>query len=589
MDKKARFFTLVIASATLLICAWEMYQLYIAEKLWSYWTLGLLSSAWLLWLMIALPIYIRGNNARWLMLSSLSGLLLVAGFPNSPTTFLMFIGFVPLLWIIEEISKSDETNKKRLLMRYSYNAFVIWNIGSTWWVSNAGLIPGLIANFLNAFFMCLPILAYYIIRQRINKNAAYIAFISFWCCWEYLHLNWELSWPWLTLGNAFAQQPNWVQWYEYTGAFGGTIWILLLNILSFEFSRSQISFKRALPIIITLILPLSISYYCKSNALTLKHDNTLINTVVIQPNFEPHYEKFKIPDEVQLERFLELAYSKIDTTTDYLIFPETSFGYFNVDKMAEYPVIAELQKLTDSFPNLHIISGLDLFKMYEPSDNLPKSVRKTKRGLMEIYNGAIQLTKDQKEIPYYKKGKMVPGAEIFPFRFLFGFLEPFFNRFNGTVEGLGTQPERSTFHSKNKNIAIAPLICYESIYGDYCTGYIKKGATALFIMTNDGWWDDTPGYIQHLKFAALRAIELRRPIARSANTGTSAFIDILGNISQETLYNTQDAIKSNQFTYSSLTFYSKYGDYLANVAILLSTITVSLYFYKLYKSKDKLE
>lgn len=580
MDKKARILTLIIAIGFFFTCAWKMYQLYISEQLWGYWTLGLLASGWLVWLMLALPIYIIGNNTRWLMLSTFSGLLLVGGFPNSPATGLMFIGYVPLLWIIEEISRSNEANKKRLLMRYTYNAFVIWNIGSTWWVANAGLIPGLIANFLNAFFMCLPILTYYIIRQRVPKSIAYISFISFWCCWEYLHLNWELSWPWLTLGNAFAQQPNWIQWYEYTGVFGGTIWILFLNILSFEFSKSQISFKRALPLILSIIFPLLLSYFCKVNAIGLKHDNITINSVVIQPNFEPHYEKFKIPDEVQLKRFLELSNSKIDSTTDYLIFPETSFGYFNVDKMGEYPIVAQLQILTDSFPNLHIITGLDLFKMYEPSENLPKSVRKTKRGLMEIYNGAVQITKNQKEIPYYKKGKMVPGAEIFPFRILFGFLEPFFHRFNGTVEGLGTQPERSVFQSKNKKVAIAPLICYESIYGDYCTDYVRKGANTLFIMTNDGWWDDSPGYLQHLKFATLRAIELRRPIARSANTGVSAFIDIVGNISQETLYGTPAAIKSNQHTYSSLTFYSKYGDYLAKVAILLSGLIIFYYFYK---------
>lgn len=579
MNKKARIFTLVLSLVIFLTCAAKMYQLNLEEQLWGYWTLGLLSSGWLTWLMATLPLYIRGNNTRWLMLSVLSGLLLVAGFPNSPITGAMFIGFVPILWIIEEISKCEETHKKRLLMRYIYNALIIWNIGSTWWVANAGLIPGLIANFLNAFFMCLPILTYYIIRQRVSKNIAYIAFISFWCCWEHLHLNWELSWPWLTLGNAFAQQPNWIQWYEYTGVFGGTIWILLLNVLCFEFTKSHISFKRALPIILTVLLPIFLSYYIKGIASKLKHSDA-INTLVIQPNFEPHFEKFKIPDEIQLKRFLELSYSKMDSTCDYLVFPETSFGYFNVDKMGEYPIIAQLQTLTDSFPNLHIISGLDLYKMYEPSENLPKSVRKTKRGLMEIYNGAVQITKEQNEIPYYKKGKMVPGAEMFPFRFLFGFLEPFFHRFNGTVEGLGTQPERSVFQGKAKNTAIAPLICYESIYGDYCTDYIKKGANVLFIMTNDGWWDDTPGYLQHLKFATLRAIELRRPIARSANTGSSAFIDIVGNISQATPYNIETTIKETLHTYNVETFYTKHGDYLPKLAILLSLIILALYFYQ---------
>jgi apolipoprotein N-acyltransferase len=580
MDKKARFLTGGIALALFLICAWKMYQLYLLEQLWSYWTLGLLASGWLLWIMTALPIYIRGNNARWLMLSTLSGLLLVAGFPNSPTTFFMFIGFVPLLSLVEEITNSNESAKKRLLMRYSYNALVIWNIGTTWWVGNAGLIPGLIANFLNAFFMCLPILTYYIIRQKFTRIISYMSFISFWCCWEYLHLNWELSWPWLTMGNAFAQQPSWIQWYEYTGVFGGTLWILILNVLVHEFSKSHISAKRAIPIILSFAAPILLSHYIKGRTSSIQHSNTTINTVVIQPNFEPHYEKFKIPDEIQLKRFLNLSYSKLDSNTQYLLFPETSFGYFNVEQMQDYPVITQLQALADSFPKLHIVAGTDLFKLYAPSENLPKSVRKTKRGLMEIYNGAIQISADQQEIPIYKKGKMVPGAEIFPFRFLFGFLEPFFHKFNGTVEGLGTQPERSTFNnSTSQDISIAPLICYESIYGEYCTEYIKKGAKALFIMTNDGWWDDTPGYLQHLKFATLRAIELRRPIARSANTGASAFIDITGDIQQETLYDTEAAIYQSQYIYSIETYYSKYGDYIPKIAVIAVLLILIFFFY----------
>ena len=75
---------------------------------------------------------------------------------------------------------------------------------------------------------------------------------------------------------------------------------------------------------------------------------------------------------------------------------------------------------------------------------------------------------------------------------------------------------------------IAPIICYESVFGKYVTEYVKKGANALFIITNDGWWKNTNGYKQHLSFASIRAIETRRPVARAANTGVSCIIDIRG-------------------------------------------------------------
>ena len=91
---------------------------------------------------------------------------------------------------------------------------------------------------------------------------------------------------------------------------------------------------------------------------------------------------------------------------------------------------------------------------------------------------------------------------------------------------------------------MAPVICYESVYGEYSTGYIKKGAQAIFIMTNDGWWDNTAGHRQHLYFASLRAIEARRAIARSANTGISAFVNQRGDILQPTRYDEPIAIKT---------------------------------------------
>jgi len=84
----------------------------------------------------------------------------------------------------------------------------------------------------------------------------------------------------------------------------------------------------------------------------------------------------------------------------------------------------------------------------------------------------------------------------------------------GTVAGNGTQAHRTAFWDEAHQYAVAPVICYESIYGEYCTEYIHDGAHAIFILTNDGWWDDSPGFRQHLKFASLRAIETRRSIAR---------------------------------------------------------------------------
>ncbi|MFZ8281203.1 nitrilase-related carbon-nitrogen hydrolase, partial [Staphylococcus aureus] len=82
----------------------------------------------------------------------------------------------------------------------------------------------------------------------------------------------------------------------------------------------------------------------------------------------------------------------------------------------------------------------------------------------------------------------------------------------------------------DSNYIAAPIICYESIYGEYIRTYVQKKATLLSIITNDGWWGNTPGYQQHLAYAKLRAIENNRWVVRSANTGVSAIINNKGNL-----------------------------------------------------------
>jgi apolipoprotein N-acyltransferase len=188
----------------------------------------------------------------------------------------------------------------------------------------------------------------------------------------------------------------------------------------------------------------------------------------------------------------------------------------------------------------------------------------------EILNAAIQIDPSTREVPLYRKSKLVPGPEILPYRRIFFFMKPLIDKLEGTTAGVGTQPERSVFSSDAGKVA--PAICYESVFGEYVTGYIQKGAQAIFIMTNDGWWDNTAGHRQHLYFASLRAIETRRAIARSANTGISAFVNQRGDILQPTRYDEPIAIKGSIRFNDSITFYIRWGDAVARIALFTSIL-----------------
>jgi apolipoprotein N-acyltransferase len=162
-----------------------------------------------------------------------------------------------------------------------------------------------------------------------------------------------------------------------------------------------------------------------------------------------------------------------------------------------------------------------------------------------------------------------------------------FEDFGGISGSLGRDSERKVFTTGDSTYRAAPVICYESIYSDYITEYIRKGGNVLAILTNDGWWGNTPGYKQHMNYARLRAIESRKWVARSANTGISCFIDPVGNVINPQPWDVASVIKQNVPTDSGQTFFVKHGDILSRamsvVAIFLALLNVFMWGRKKFR------
>jgi apolipoprotein N-acyltransferase len=142
----------------------------------------------------------------------------------------------------------------------------------------------------------------------------------------------------------------------------------------------------------------------------------------------------------------------------------------------------------------------------------------------------------------------------------------------GTVSSRKIQENRSVFSNSNSTEKAAPIICYESIFGEFVTEYVQNGATFLAVISNDAWWGKTPGHRQLLSYTRLRAIENRRDIARSANTGISAFIDARGELLQQTAYNTKTILTGKIASRSQLTFYTRFGDLIARWSIFITAL-----------------
>ncbi|MEM1120172.1 MAG: hypothetical protein AAGJ18_06965, partial [Bacteroidota bacterium] len=285
---------LVISAIITIGCGYQMYSL----PLWGHLPLFFFVGLWTFIVIALAERYSKlPKNFKYLSWATISGLLLGFGFPVSPLTPLMFVGFVPLLMIEKEIAESSTETSKWEVFKYVYHAFVVWNILSTYWVANAAsFAASFIAIWLNSFFMAVPFVLFHQTRKVMPRNFSYMAFIVNWLAWEYLHLRWEISWPWLTLGNSFAQYPSWVQWYEYTGVFGGSLWILLANLLIFRGiaapfwqTKEKIQLKEGLKIGALILLPVVLSLGIYFNQEDVGKE---VEVVVVQPNYEPHYQKF---------------------------------------------------------------------------------------------------------------------------------------------------------------------------------------------------------------------------------------------------------------------------------------------------------
>ncbi len=549
------------------------------DQLWGYYPMFLYIFGWAFFVLLLEKRFSKfPRRLERLGLATLSGIILALGFPVSPLTPLMFIGFVPLLMVENEIFQFREEPSKWEVYKYAYHAFVVWNMLTTYWVNNTAFIAGFLAIFLNSMFMAIPFMLFHQSKKVLGLKFAFPAFVAFWLTFEYLHLRQELSWPWLTLGNSFAQYPSWIQWYEYTGVFGGSLWILLANFLLYKIAQQFFVAKDGfnkmglVKVSALILLPIIISVVWYFN---YEERGEQVEVVVVQPNFEPHHEKFRIGGKETIEKCIALAEKAVTENTEYVVLPETVIGRIDVRKPGEMVRVRDLARFVDQYPKLKLITGFSAFKILKPGEEHTKFTRtQVRKGrdtmFWESYNIAAQVKSGSAEVPIYYKSVLVPGAEFTPYRKIFWWAEPIVDKLGGSLAGFGSQPERSVFSGDGK--AVGPVICYESVYGEYCTDYVRKGADALFIVTNDGWWDNTAGHKQHLKFSSLRAIETRRAIARSANTGISGFISQRGEIYNTSIYGEDDAINDTIYFNKSRTFYTKWGDLIGRIALFLAAL-----------------
>ncbi|WP_372645738.1 apolipoprotein N-acyltransferase, partial [Ancylomarina sp.] len=479
--------------------------------------------------------------------------------------FTIFFAYLPLL-ILEE--KSHKQDNPYWLFNYSFLAFLVWNTLSYWWVAEAQLVGSILIIIINSAIQATVFWLISITRKQL-KISILFPFLIIGLGFEYFHTQWDLAWPWLNLGNAFAAQPKLVQWYEYTGVRGGSLWLILINIALFALFRKR-NIRNLTGALLLFMIPISSSLFLyKQTEISVSSKSCSL----IQPNLDPYTEKFDSKNEEKhLKAFFEIADSILQKEEcDFLLGPETMILQgINEATPTESKAFNKLLKLQKAYPKTDFFLGVHSY--HKLADRIPAGSRYNteKDYYYEAFNSALFLDQTNK-LNFYHKTKLVPLFERMPFVQYLSFLGKYsleLGGYNGTYSNRNTVDTFTTSDSTE----LIPIVCFESVFGDYCAQRVN-GVPGFFCMiTNDGWWKNSLGYKYHFDFSRLRAIENRREIVRVANNGISAIINSKGEIVKQTKWWTKDILRGDIKLFSRKTFYSTHGDYLGRTAAFFAIL-----------------
>ena len=516
-------------------------------------------------------------------LTVLFALMMSVPFLIPHTGLLALFSIVPLL-CMERIA--DLTGKKHIWV-YHYSAFVLWNAITTFWVCNATVGGGIFAVLANSLQMSLVFGLFRLSKRKFGGSLPYIFLAAAWIAWERFYFDAEISWPWLVLGNSFARTTWAVQWYEITGTLGGSLWIWACNLSIFgilvSISDGRIwtwNNKAKITSLIGMVALFSAPVIA-SGIIGSRYQNCMeaddqLEVLIVQPNIDP-YNKFEAMTQAQQNGILlsmaeKALKSRINDSTAaplLVVAPET----FTSDIICgEYERSRTWKGFTDflkEYPNVNMLFGASSYDYFESAQRPSHTARQLNDGRwVESHNSAL-MTDGTARTEIFHKSKLVVAVEHTPYPAIFCKIDDMLGGVMGRCVG---QDEISLLHVRSLDgteIPVGSAVCYESVYGEYYTDYVRKGARAMAIITNDAWWGDTPGYRQHLSYASLRAIETRRAIARCANTGISAIISPSGEILQPTPWWEPAVIEGKIPLRDDITFFVSHGDITGRICTFI--------------------
>lgn len=499
----------------------------------------------------------------------ISGLVLGISALPSNLWFLCFIAFIPIF-----IASDLTVTKKRYLLIFTFQLLITLIVFYSW--VNLWVIQIANFGFLLGFLIVVPFILLippFIILRKKNSKYAFLYFIAAWIAAEMIESFFQLGSPFFDLGHNLGASPRIIQWYEFTGSAGGSLWILSVNFMLYSLGKSFIEknnlwIKRSILASGIILIPTIISLLIFYN---YKEKGSSSEVLVIHPSTDCHDVKYQMNIYELMDMYLGIMLPQLTESTEYVVLPETAITNAGwVADLNHNLVFDHFHEKTQEYPKIKLISGAIVFdalrdvskiKGYEKLPGIRYS--KNYKVWYRTYNSALLIEKD-KPVQMRTKEGLVPYQEYAPYPRILPHISPL-----GIDFQFSTSRKNREIFSAGDGIQTAAIICYELVYNRIFFKAARKGAEAFFVLLNEGWYSNVAKVkYQFIQLSVIRAIENRRSIAHSSNMGVSAFIDQRGIIVISNEDKTPSFLKEEMKMNKEITIFALTGNYIGTMAFI---------------------
>ena len=476
-------------------------------------------------------------------LAVVSGIMIGASYPPLKLGVIVYLAFIPLIEIVTSARPGKAACLAFLAGLISNTIALYWlafNSGATFWVVFLSLVGAVI--YLSAQWSILAsVVAWF--HSRTGKGLLMFPFL--WVTMEYFQSFGLLAFPWISLATTQADYLAPIQLVEFTGIYGLTFWIVLLNTQLYRLLTLPAPLLPRLRIwtAVVLVLPWIYGYGRMLSFPAQSSNEAELSIAVVQPNMGPHEKWDRSKRQWVFEILDSLYVEAAQKGVDMVVWPESAVPtYLRRDRFRR----KFIQNRVEEF-------GVPLFTGALDFDR--------KDGFLKHYNSIFMFNVDGSLESYYKI-HLVPLAEYNPLDAQVSLTENLsFGHYNP-----GTR--YTDFFLKESQFA--GVICYESSFPRLVHRLVSQGARFLVVVVNDGWFGNTSEPYQHVALSRLRAVEHRMPVLRSANTGISVHVDKAGRFKSKLDLDERGIIYAGFSPSDGLTFYGRFGNLFAFLITLVT-------------------